>query len=1778
MNRAIMKTVGLVSCVVLFASIAIAQEPWDYLGVLGTTNFSQDVPVELGFVDLTNGNLHLEIPIASPPQRGALKYNARFVYDSRIWIPNLFCSGSCFWQWAPLQGTNNPSYADPNAHLGWDVFTDYYNLTGVLTAPPVMGPTIWAHTQGCGWGGYTRYSNFEFVQGQVTRYFDITISTNPQTCSYPTAGDAYATDGSGYHLFVKYNTSTGLWDTVVIAPDGTDVWAVRDTNGNFFEGVPDTLERVPVQPGGSIANGSQVSYAVANSEGSTSNYTVTYQQINVSTAFYQPYIYEFSGTLLVASSIALPDGTSYQFQYDSYGELSSMTLPTGQTITYGYTNFQDAFGNINRWLTSRTLLGEGETISYTPSVITACPPGYTSGCSQNVRVTQASGDYADYHFDIDGGPWPTQLHSYSSSLALLDTVVKTYDFSNACSICYGNVGYVHQLTQTEYVPGAGGNTLPRQTTFAYESPQIGNLTARKEWAFYSGSPGAVPDRETDISYSSLAIPVFAPGGGSTFISSATIYKPALITTLGSGTQVSQTAYYYDSYALTYASAAQQDWSDYGTTDTIRGNLTNVSQWVASSSYLTAKYYYDTTGQVLKSVDPAGNATLYSYTDNFYNDNNADPPAPASAGNPTNAYLTQVTLPISGTLSFGYYWGSGKLATSTDQNGVSSYAHYFDVLDRPTRTKDGAGGWLLTNYTSPRIVDSYVGLADASASTSCVSCRHEETLLDSLGRVTTVELVNDPDGLTTTSISYDANGRLATQSNPYRSSSDPTYGVSSFFYDGLNRLTTVTHPDSSTSSAAYGASVAASQACSTATYGYGIPAQYTDEAGKMRRTWTDGLGRIVEVDELNNGGSTYATTCYKYDALNNLIQVAQGSQTRSNTYDGLSRLTSATTPESGTSYYYFTASNGALCAGDPNAVCRKVDARSITSTYTYDALSRLLSISYSDGTSGIGYQYDMTSAWGVTLQNPKGRLTFAFSGTQAEKIFSYDAAGRVIDQYECVPSNCGTSAYHTSFAYDKAGNLTQLTYPSGRVVAYTIGNAGRPTSLKLTQYGSTGFNYPYVSSATYAPQGALGTITFGNGVVESRGYNNRLGLGSTKVTNPVPYTFIDQTYGYGNANNGNIVSITNNNTTLPGSSGRNLSFAYDQVNRLASAQTQATSGSICWGQTFTYDIYGNLSNIGYPSGYGSCTAAQLSVGVNVSTNQLTGTGFAYDSVGDMTGDGVHTYQYDAESRLTSLDSTGANYVYDANNQRVRKTVGSSFTENILNGAQILAERSSTGDWTDFVYFAGQLLVRATSYQDRAYISSTTNGSQYALAAFPNSAGLYGYVIQSGDVLHFVQGNGMTNGHGGMVIGFTDGTNTDWSAKDQNGVNLNDFDGTAGTWYYRRADLSSWAGKTINNIDLVQESTSPAGSYTIYFDQIVIVSADGTVHPIYNGQTSMSFALGGTSSGISAGVSHSSTGGYGPDDTTWYYHANQVGSSQMITVPSPSVANSGYPNWQATFLPFGSEKNQLPGVNEFKFATYGRDTEGPGLDYAHFRFYSNQFGRFMSPDPLSGDPTNPQTWNRYAYVMNRPTFGIDPLGLDGEGGCTWCGDIPILGSIFDFVSSLFGGGPPPPPTLPGPQAGQPAGGQSSGPLGGETLGLPNNIPLPRPSLAGILLPIGPGCEFGPCLPLPNVSSGFAAGAVAIPVGGVVCWGSGVCEAAAIGIGVIATAYGVYRAYQYFSNVSENRTFNQHIVPSIEARCGRKLSPDEKERLHREVSKQGYSSDEIIEIGVGMFCPGR
>jgi uncharacterized protein RhaS with RHS repeats len=72
--------------------------------------------------------------------------------------------------------------------------------------------------------------------------------------------------------------------------------------------------------------------------------------------------------------------------------------------------------------------------------------------------------------------------------------------------------------------------------------------------------------------------------------------------------------------------------------------------------------------------------------------------------------------------------------------------------------------------------------------------------------------------------------------------------------------------------------------------------------------------------------------------------------------------------------------------------------------------------------------------------------------------------------------------------------------------------------------------------------------------------------------------------------------------------------------------------------------------------------------NPANNQISTSGYQYDAAGNMTNDSFHSYTFDAEGNITAVDNgTTATYVYNALNQRVKATMGSTITEYVFSAA-------------------------------------------------------------------------------------------------------------------------------------------------------------------------------------------------------------------------------------------------------------------------------------------------------------------------------------------------------------------------------------------------------------------------------------------------------------------------------------------------------------------------------
>jgi len=99
---------------------------------------------------------------------------------------------------------------------------------------------------------------------------------------------------------------------------------------------------------------------------------------------------------------------------------------------------------------------------------------------------------------------------------------------------------------------------------------------------------------------------------------------------------------------------------------------------------------------------------------------------------------------------------------------------------------------------------------------------------------------------------------------------------------------------------------------------------------------------------------------------------------------------------------------------------------------------------------------------------------------------------------------------------------------------------------------------------------------------------------------------------------------------------------------------------------------------------------------VPTNRIASIGvanYSYYLIGNLTADGNHNYQYDAASRMVSVDSGNTtSSAYDSANRRVQKVAGGVTTHYIWEGSQVIAEYDgNTGALISEYVFAGSRMV-------------------------------------------------------------------------------------------------------------------------------------------------------------------------------------------------------------------------------------------------------------------------------------------------------------------------------------------------------------------------------------------------------------------------------------------------------------------------------------------------------
>jgi RHS repeat-associated protein len=1027
---------------------------------------------------------------------------------------------------------------------------------------------------------------------------------------------------------------------------------------------------------------------------------------------------QLSASLSSVYEIELPvqaGSLTYEFTYNGsatnpapnytqgWGDLASIKLPTGAKAVYQYVTdsqnsiwWQDVLKNHP---TSKELSYRQEYDGAGPSN-QPCTPN-TSGCTTEVwtySVTATTGmvtgpdgaTVTDHFYNTENGAQESgQVYkTVKSDGTVVEKVWKR-----------AHLG-INPYVKTELIsiPDAAGN-LVKTAIKDYDYDQNGNVRAVREynWIDYSSIPRASGSVSLTYDGSDMISNISNLNASLKRVTTNTYYNATPLATatsgnsnvyrerpnparriasllesseVGDGSQLlARTEYSYDDVNLTGNLTQQRSW------DSTKGASTS------QANYISASYQYNSYGNRTLATDARGIQTQYTY---------------GAINGYTDLYLTETKVALGlteqRTSSQEYDFWTGVVTLSTDvDNNVSTRMTYDDfgrstlvsvAEDKPEETR------IQTVYSDTLrrvIVRSDL---DEAGDGKLVSIQH----YDQLGRIRlTRQLENaSPTGETDEEIGIKVQtryfnnkitcgggpivGSYQLTSNPYKAAQSSAAGQEETMGWTMAKMDTGGRVFEVQTVA--GATVPDPCAANSGSTGKVLTAyddEYTtvtDQDNKVRRSVVDGLGRLIRVDEpneSNNLGSTSSptqATSYTYDALGNLTQVNQGTQTpRTFHYSSLSRLTSATNPESGTISYQY----------DPNGnLSQKTDARSITTTYTYDALNRVTLRNYSDTTPDVTYTYD-------TIANRKGQLSSVSSSVSTTSYTQYDVMGRVKQSTQTTSG--APQAYQMSYTYTLSGALKTQTYPSGRVVTTDYDQVGRLSAVS-GQKGSE--SKTYASQMSYASHGAMRALKLGNQLWERTNFNSRLQPTEIKLGTSSNNELAESadrlqlSYSYGTSNNnGNVLSQTITVPTIGTASGftTTQSYEYDELNRLEVAQEMAGTTQV-WKQKFSYDRWGNRS---FNLSETSMPTPPRNLIFKTSNNQIdpqaTGQSYInYDLAGNLDRDvDGHIYTYDAENRQVSYDSGAATYSYDGDGRRVKKTTSSGTIIYVYNAmGQMVAE--------------------------------------------------------------------------------------------------------------------------------------------------------------------------------------------------------------------------------------------------------------------------------------------------------------------------------------------------------------------------------------------------------------------------------------------------------------------------------------------------------------------------
>jgi YD repeat-containing protein len=655
----------------------------------------------------------------------------------------------------------------------------------------------------------------------------------------------------------------------------------------------------------------------------------------------------------------------------------------------------------------------------------------------------------------------------------------------------------------------------------------------------------------------------------------------------------------------------------------RGNLTGVRRFNVfapsdvNQAVWTQRLGYNAAGSVLFKRNALGQTTSISYADSY-----------ADGGNARNtlAYPTTVTDPANFSLSAQYNYDMGVVVRAQDPKGAFTTTVY-DTAGRIERSTNGISG-AYTRYVygqSGDWVQQFMTVEIGQPEAYSI------TVFDGMGRVraTAGDHPGSAGGYRGQFTFYDVMGRASSRTNPAEitggwvpSGDDAAGWVSTqFSYDWKGRLTRTTNTDSTYSEIIYGG-------CGCAG---GESVTTTDEVGRRQRITSDVLGRPFKVEDFNWNGSVYRTLLNTYNARDQITQTllqdaSSGvSQTTTVEYDGFGRVWKKKAPiQLSPTIFEYNADDTPF---------KVTDSRGASATYTHNSRGLVTNITYSaqagvEATANVAFDYDAA-----------GNRLWMTDGT-GRTDYQYNTLSQLTQETKQFAGLPGS--YWLTYQYNLAGQLKSITDYNNSQVSYNYDTAGRVTAVNGSGFGNV---TQFASGITYRASGALKAITYGNGIQVQMSYNSRM------LPTRYDVTGLQYYYGQPTAAAGSAYSYYPDGRVSYAQDIREAIFdrayQYDHVGRIQEAMSgaQARGGTAADGpyrQSYGYDVSDNITTRN-----NRLWSQWLGTDSSTYTNNRR-QGWDYDAAGNITRD-TYEHTYDAaggrvKSRKEWFDTAGSAWEY------------------------------------------------------------------------------------------------------------------------------------------------------------------------------------------------------------------------------------------------------------------------------------------------------------------------------------------------------------------------------------------------------------------------------------------------------------------------------------------------------------------------------------------------------